>query len=74
MEPGQQPPQRDGKVFAVDVKLSPSVDAKAVRHLVWLKERIGPDLLDAAVITTGADAYRRRQDDIAVIPLGLLGP
>lgn len=36
-------------------------------------DRIGGDLLDAAVITTGEHAYRRT-DGIAVIPTALLGP
>ena len=35
-------------------------------------DRAGPGLLDAAVITTGPEAYRRR-DGIAVIPAALLG-
>ena len=37
----------------------------------WLASRIGPNLLDAAVITTGQQAYRRR-DGIGVIPAALL--
>lgn len=40
---------------------------------VWLRNHLGPDLLDAAVITTGTHAYRRG-DGIAVIPAALLGP
>ena len=44
-----------------------------VRHLHWLREQVGDDLLDAAVITTGPAAYRR-PDGIAVIPAALLGP
>lgn len=44
-----------------------------VRHLRWLKDQIGPDLLDAVIVTTGPDAYRRR-DDIAVVPAALIGP
>ena len=44
-----------------------------VRHLAWLRQQIGHDLLDAVVITTGAEAYRR-QDGIAVVPAALLGP
>ncbi|BDZ38977.1 hypothetical protein GCM10025863_15910 [Microbacterium suwonense] len=42
-------------------------------HLRWLKERMGPYLTDAVVITTGPAAYRRA-DGIAVIPASLLGP
>jgi hypothetical protein len=44
-----------------------------VAHLRWLRDRIGDDLLDAAVVTTGAEAYRR-SDGIAVVPAALLGP
>jgi len=36
-------------------------------------QQVSDDLLDAAVITTGTEAYRRT-DGIAVIPLCLLGP
>lgn len=64
---------RDGRVAAFEAKLSGSVDDQDVRHLRWLGHEIGDDLLDAAVITTGPQAYRRR-DGIAVIPAALLGP
>jgi uncharacterized protein len=40
---------------------------------VWLRNRLGPDLLDDAIITTGTHAYRR-PDGVAVIPAVLLGP
>ncbi len=53
------------------MKLSATVDDADTRHLAWLAERLGPDLLDAAVITTGHEAYRRA-DGIGVIPAGLL--
>jgi uncharacterized protein len=58
---------------SLEVKLSETVDDRDVRHLSWLKERIGDQLLDAAVITTGRHAYRR-PDGIGVVPLALLGP
>jgi predicted AAA+ superfamily ATPase len=63
----------DGRVLALEVKLSGTVDDDDVRHLHWLREQIGDDLLDAALITTGPHAYRR-PDGIAVIPAALLGP
>ncbi len=63
----------DGGVVAVEVKLSSVVRPEDVRHLHWLRERIGDQLLDAVVLTTGPDAYRR-SDGIAVIPAALLGP
>ena len=61
----------DGRVVALEVKLSATVDDEDVRHLRWLADRLGPDLLDAAVITTGTEAYRRN-DGIGVIPAALL--
>lgn len=63
----------DRSVIALEVKLSETIDDRDVRHLRWLKERIGDQLLDAAIITTGRHAYRRH-DGIAVVPLALLGP
>lgn len=63
----------DRRVVAFEVKLGPSVDDTTVRHLRWLRGRLGDDLLDAGVITTGPSAYRRA-DGIAVIPAALLGP
>ena len=61
----------DGRVVAMEVKLSATVDDDDVRHLRWLTERIGDDLLDAVVVTTGREAYRRT-DGIAVIPASVL--
>ena len=61
----------DGRIVALEVKLTATVTDRDTRHLHWLAERIGPDLADAAVITTGPEAYRRR-DGIAVIPAALL--
>lgn len=63
----------DGGIVAMEVKLSPTVDDNGVRHLHWLADRIGPQLIDAAVVTTGHHAHRRR-DGIGVIPAALLGP
>lgn len=63
----------DGRVIAMEVKLSTTPDADAGRHLRWLSEQIGDELLDAVVVTTGPEAYRR-PDGIAVVPAALLGP
>lgn len=63
----------DGKVLAIEIKLSATVDNSDVKHLHWLKDKLGGSLLDALVVTTGKHAYRR-QDGIAVIPAVLLGP
>ena len=63
----------DGRIIAIEVKLAEVPDNRDVRHLAWLSEQLGTDLLDAVVITTGPEAYRRK-DGIAVVPLALLGP
>lgn len=62
----------DHRVLAIEVKLAHTVTDRDVRHLRWLADRLGDDLLDAIVISTGRDAYRRR-DGIAVVPAALLG-
>lgn len=63
----------DGRVVALEVKLGGTVNDGDVKHLIWLREQLPDQLLDAAVVTTGPQAYRR-PDGIAVVPLGLLGP
>jgi predicted AAA+ superfamily ATPase len=62
----------DGRLVAVEVKLSPVVNDDDVKHLRWLSERVGDDLLDAIVITAGEHAYRR-PDGIGVVPAACLG-
>ncbi|MEV0287110.1 DUF4143 domain-containing protein [Kribbella sp. NPDC050820] len=63
----------DQRVLAFEVKLASSVGDADVKHLLWLKNQIGDDLLDAVVVYTGPEAYRRA-DGIAVVPAALLGP
>jgi len=63
----------DQRVVAIEVKLGRTVGDDDVRTLVWLKERLGEDLLDAVVVHTGPHAYRR-PDGIGVVPAALLGP
>jgi uncharacterized protein len=63
----------DGRVIAMEVKLSTAPAAHDARHLRWLSDQIGDELLDAVIITTGPEAYRRA-DGIAVVPAALLGP
>ena len=65
--------RRDDSVVALEVKLRGAVDDADVRHLLWPRQQLGDDLVDAAVITAGEFAYRR-QDGIGVIPATLLGP
>ena len=63
----------DGRALAIEVKLANTVADRDTKHLHWLAERMGSELLDAVVINTGPNAYRR-PDGIGVIPLGLLAP
>lgn len=62
----------DRRILALEVKLSSSVDDPDVRHLRWLRERVGDRLTNVVVVATGRHAYRRR-DGMAVVPLALLG-
>lgn len=61
------------RVVALEVKLTATSEPRSFKHLLWLKDRLGDDLVDAAVITAGKYAFRR-PDGIAVIPAALLGP
>lgn len=65
--------ERAGRVVAIEVKLTQVVGDADVRQLRWLAGRLGDDLMDSLVITTGAEAYRRA-DGIGVVPAALLGP
>lgn len=65
--------RKDGRIVAIEVKLTRAVEDADVRHLKWLAEEIGDELLDAIVITTGETAYRRA-DGIGVVPAALLEP
>jgi hypothetical protein len=63
----------DGGVVAAEVKLARSVADADGKHLRWLRDKLGDRVLDLIIVTTGPEAYRRK-DGIAVIPLALLGP
>ena len=63
----------DGRVLAVEAKLSGDVGSADVRHLLWLRDLLGDQVVDLVVVTAGRAAYRR-EDGVAVVPLALLGP
>lgn len=63
----------DGRALAIEVTPANTVSDHDTKHLNWAAERLGSRLLDAIVINTGPNAYRRH-DGIGVIPLGLLAP
>jgi uncharacterized protein len=61
----------DGQIVGIEVKLAAGVTDADVRHLHWLRNQLPDDTVELLVITTGANAYRRR-DGVAVVPLALL--
>ena len=63
----------DGKVLALEAKIAAEVVDDDVKHLHWLGQQVGGQLLDKVILTTGSAAYRR-PDGVAVVPLALLGP
>lgn len=65
--------RRDRRVLAIEIKLGRTVDDDDVKHLRWIRELLGDDLLDAVLVNSGPQAYRRK-DGIAVVPAALLGP
>jgi hypothetical protein len=65
--------ERGPAILAIEVKLGHTPDERDVRHLHWLRDELGDELADVVVVTTGSEAYRRR-DGIAVVPAALLGP
>lgn len=60
-------------IVGIEAKLAASVGDSDVRHLLWLRDRLGPRCADLVVVHTGPEAYRRA-DGVAVVPLALLGP
>ncbi len=60
------------ELLAIEVKLTGAVGDDDVKHLLWLRQRLGERLTDAIVLHTGPVAYRR-PDGIGVVPLALLG-
>lgn len=63
----------DGRIVAIEVKLASNVGDADVQQLKWLANKIGDQLIDSIIVTTGTEAYRR-SDGIAVVPAALLGP
>jgi len=64
---------QDKRVIAIEVKLKRTIKDDDVRNLRWLQTALGDELIDAIVVNTGENAYRRA-DGIGVVPAALLGP
>ncbi|WP_415086751.1 DUF4143 domain-containing protein [Micropruina sp.] len=62
----------DTRCTAIEVKLADTIHDADVRHLLWLRGRLGDRLSDCRILNTGPRAYRR-PDGVAVVPLALLG-
>lgn len=60
-------------ILALEAKLDGAVTDGDVRHLLWLRDKLGVRCIDAIVVHTGPEAYRR-PDGVAVVPLALFGP
>lgn len=65
--------EHQGRVLAAEDKLGTEVTGRDARHLRWLRDRLGPALIDAMVVTTGDKAYRD-EEGTAIVPAALLGP
>jgi predicted AAA+ superfamily ATPase len=65
--------REDGDVLLIEVKLTAVPTDRDVAHLNWLHGRLGDQVVDRVVVTTGKTAYRR-PDGVAVVPAALLGP
>lgn len=63
----------DERVVGIEVKMSATVEDDDAKHLRWLRDQLGDDFADGIIVTTGPEAYRRK-DGIGVVPLALLGP
>ena len=65
--------REDGAILPIEVKLTATPDDRDVAHLNWLAGRLGDEVVDKVIVTTGRAAYRR-PDGVAVVPAALLGP
>ncbi len=64
----------DGRIIAIEVKLQAPVEAHEVRHLQWLRDRLGDDRVASLVVVTAGQHAYTRSDGVHVVPLALLGP
>jgi predicted AAA+ superfamily ATPase len=65
--------QRGTAVVGIEVKTAVDVTRADVKHLLWLRTKLGDDFAAGIIVNTGRRAYTR-QDGIAVVPAVLLGP
>lgn len=63
----------DGKITAIEIKLSGSVDENSVENLLWLHKHSKKDISNLILINSGNRAYVD-QHGILILPLALLMP
>ena len=63
----------DQRIVVYEVKLAATITDHDVRHIHWLQKQLGDQLVDAIVVHTGPEAYRR-SDGIGVVPAAMLVP
>jgi hypothetical protein len=61
----------DGRVVAIEVKASSAPDREMARHLVWLRDRLGSDLVAGVLLHTGPRSFRL-DDRILALPISAL--
>jgi uncharacterized protein len=61
----------DGAIAAIEVKTAADVSAADLRHLAWLRDRLGPRFAAGAVLHLG-DRARRWGDRLVSLPIGAL--
>jgi uncharacterized protein len=62
----------DGKILGIETKLSETVTPQDFKHLHWLQDQIGDELIGKVLIYAGKEAYTAQ--GVSVVPLALLGP
>lgn len=63
--------RNDGKILAIETKLSEVVSPDDFKHLHWLSDQLGDDLVGKVLIYAGKEAYSAQ--GVSVVPLALLG-
>lgn len=59
---------RNKRVVAIEVKVSPVIRDDDVKHLLWLQDKLGAKFAGGIVVHAGTQCYRRH-DGIWVVPL-----
>ena len=61
----------DGRVVALEIKATAAPTAEMARHLIWLRDELGDDLVAGVLLHTGPRPFRI-EDRIHALPVGSL--